>query len=129
MTARANPTSELNVTPMLDVLLVLLITFMAATIQTRPTIDVNLPQPCAGVCEAGDEDIVLEVLPGPTYRVNRTDVPPSQLRGYLTSVYRGRPTKILQVGGDPHVSYNEVIAAMDVAKSAGVSVIGILPKR
>jgi biopolymer transport protein ExbD len=125
--ASRGPNFELNVTPMLDVLLVLLIIFMAVCIQVHRSIDVTLPIPCAGKCD-GDTPIVLEVLPGPEYRVNQRSVPGSQLLQYLVGVYRGRPDRIIQVAGYPNVRYADVIAAMDIAKSAGVKAIGIAPK-
>jgi biopolymer transport protein TolR len=129
MTAKSGlaATSELNVTPMLDVLLVLLIIFMAASMRVRHTIDANLPQACAGQCDGGTP-IVLEVLPGPTYRINRSRVPRGTLAQELARVYRGRPDKTLQVAGRPGVSYNDVVMAMDVAKASGVQVLGIVPK-
>jgi biopolymer transport protein ExbD len=124
--ASAIPTSELNVTPMLDVLLVLLITFMAMALPVHHTIDAQLPQECAGAC-AGGSEIVLEVLPGPTYRVNRSPVPANDLATRLSAIYRDRPEKIIYVAGDRHVSYQEVITAMDVARSAGVRVLSVAP--
>jgi biopolymer transport protein ExbD len=109
---------------MLDVLLVLLIIFMYLTLQTRSTMTAQLPTPCAGACEAGPT-IVLEVLPGPTYRVNRAPVPAEELARRIEAIYTGRPDKVLQVAGHPGVSYQQVIAAMDVARGAGVRVIAL----
>jgi biopolymer transport protein TolR len=119
--------AEPNVTPMIDVLLVLLIVFMMAAIQVHRTIDTLLPEPCSGGCE-GTEQIVLEVRPGPSYRINQTVVAPEDLLRRLTNIYEARPEKIIQVAGRPGVRYQDVVAAMDVAKSAGVRVIGIVPK-
>jgi biopolymer transport protein ExbD len=129
MTARRvdGPNFELNVTPMLDVLLVLLIIFMAVSIQVHRTIDAQLPVPCTGACD-GQAPIVLEVLPGPAYRVNRRPVAADQLLPYLLGVYRGRHDKIIQVAGYPAVRYDDVVKAMDIAKSAGVDAIGIAPR-
>jgi biopolymer transport protein TolR len=129
MTANTSalPQSEPNVTPMLDVLLVLLIIFMAATIQVHRTVDVQLPQPCVGVC-AGGSQIVLEVLPGPAYRINQAAVPTERLHARLLAIYGDRPEKILQVAGYPGARYEDVLAAMGVARAAGVRVIGIAPK-
>lgn len=64
---------EPNVTPMLDVLLVLLIIFLTAVPWRKATMDAVLPQPCDGIC-GSNAQVVLEVLPGPTYRINRTPV-------------------------------------------------------
>jgi len=119
--------STINITPFTDVLLVLLIIFMAASIRVRLTIDGNLAIPCAAVCE-GTESIVLEVLPGPTYKINKTPVPAEALRAQLASIFAARPDKIIQVAGHAGVKYQDVINAMDIAKSSGVLVIGIAPK-
>jgi biopolymer transport protein TolR len=119
--------AEPNVTPMLDVLLVLLIIFLAASVRIVPTMDVQLPEPCVGAC-AGGSAIVLEVLPGPTYRINNTPVEAPQLAARITDIYRGRPDKTIQVAGSPRVSYATVVEAMDIAKSSGVTVIGVSPK-
>ena len=120
------PTSELNVTPMLDVLLVLLIIFMAMAVRMHHTIDAQLPDVCVGAC-AGGSQIVLEVLPGPTYRVNRSAVPANELAERLRAIYRDRPEKIIYVAGDRRVSYQDVITAMDVARTAGVRVLSVAP--
>lgn len=114
---------EMNVTPMLDVLLVLLVIFMLMAMRTRQTIDAQLPLPCAVACE-GDTPIVLEVLPGPTYRLNQSPVPAADLARRLADVYAGRSDRTLQVAGRG-VTYQQVIAAMDVARGAGVRVIGL----
>ena len=123
----AVPASEMNVTPMLDVLLVLLIIFMAASIRVHLTMDGELPLACAGVCD-GTSSIVLEVLPGPAYRINKAAVAPDALREKFLSIYAGRPEKIIQVAGYPGATYQDVVNAMDVAKSAGVRVVGIAPR-
>lgn len=119
--------AEPNVTPMIDVLLVVIIVFMVAMVRVYHTMDVVLPSPCAGTCEAS-EQIVLEVLPGPRYRVNKQPVSAEALPGELKRIYSARPEKIIHVAGDPYVRYDDVVAAMDVAKSAGVRVIGVAPK-
>ena len=118
--------SEINVTPMLDVLLVLLVTFMAAVVTFHRTVDVSLPVPCTGSCE-GAPTIVLEVFPGPSYRVNRTPVAPGMLAATLRGVYANRPDKTIQVASGAGVSYQNVVDAIDVAKTAGVAVVGIAP--
>ena len=116
--------ADLNVTPMLDVLLVLLVIFMAA-VQVRRAMDVQLPQPCEGACRGDETQIVLEVLPGHVYRLNHALVPPSDLPGRLRAVYAGRPNKVLQVAGARSARYQDVLSAMDLARAAGVRVIGV----
>ena len=125
--ARAVPTSEVNVTPMLDVLLVLLIIFMAVTVQVHRSVDAVLPEECPGVCESNGQPIVLEVLPGPTYRINQAPVLASELAPRLRAIFDNRPEKIIYVSGDRRSRYQEVVTAMDVAKTAGVRVLSIAP--
>jgi len=119
--------AEPNVTPMIDVLLVVIIVFMVAMIRVSHAMDVVLPSPCVGVCEASAQ-VVLEVLPGPSYRINKRPISEHALLAELRRIYSPRPEKIIHVAGDPRVRYEDIIAAMDVAKSAGVRVIGIAPK-
>jgi biopolymer transport protein ExbD len=125
--ARVSPSNEPNVTPLIDVLLVLLIVFMIAVVRTNRTMNVQLPQPCGSACDAGDA-IVLEVLAGPAYRLNGTDVKPAELRDRLTAVYAGRPNKTILVAGAPGVRYQDVMTSMDIARFAGVTAIGIAPR-
>jgi biopolymer transport protein ExbD len=119
--------AEMNVTPMLDVLLVLLVIFMVVSIRLHRTVDASLPVPCTGAC-GGTAQIVLEVLPGPVYRINKATVPASALRDTIASIYAARREKIMQVAGYPGVSYQDVVSAMDIAKGAGVTVLGIAPR-
>jgi biopolymer transport protein ExbD len=118
--------SDMNVTPMLDVLLVLLVIFMAA-VQGRPALDAVLPIPCAGACRGGDAAIVLEVLPGRVYRLNGAPLAGRDLVAQLQAAYAGRTDNVLQVAGHRRSSYQDVMAAMDAARSAGVQVIAIPP--
>jgi len=119
--------SELNVTPMLDVMLVLLVIFMAASAAMHHTIDVSLPQTCFDLCD-GPGPITLEVLPGPVYRLNGTAIARAALASTLRQVYVNRPEKIMYVAGQPGVTYETVVDAIDRARSNGVRVIGISPK-
>lgn len=119
--------AEPNVTPMIDVLLVVIIVFMMAMVRVYHTMDVQLPETCSGACEAS-QPIVLEVMPGPAYRINRRAVAEADLLGELRGIYWARPEKAIQVAGYPMARYSDVVAAMDVARAAGVRVIGIVPK-
>ncbi len=124
-------TNEINVTPMIDVLLVLLIIFMMAVPMMRKAIDLQLPDPTPQQVAANQpvNQIVLQVLPRGQYKINTEDVSKDRLAARLKEIYDPRPEKIIFVKGDPKVKYQDVIQAMDVARGAGVKVIGIAPKQ
>jgi biopolymer transport protein TolR len=123
-------TNEINVTPMIDVLLVLLIIFMMVIPMSRKAIDLQLPDPTPDDTNSGPppSQIVLEVLPGNTFKINSQPVTKSELAKKLKDIYDPRPDKIIFVKGDPTVKYSDVITAMDVARGAGVKVIATTPK-
>jgi biopolymer transport protein ExbD len=123
-------TNDINVTPMIDVLLVLLIIFMMIIPISRKAIDTQLPDPNPAPPSAAPppSQIVLEVLPGDVYSVNKENIPKAQLGTRLKAIYDPRPEKIIFIKGDPKVKYSDVIYAMDAARGAGVKVIGVPPK-
>jgi biopolymer transport protein TolR len=125
-----NLSNDINVTPMIDVLLVLLIIFMLIVPQARKALDVQLPDPNPQQVAASQasNQIVLEVLPGGQYSVNKEPVSKDRLPARLKEIYDPRPDKIIFVKGDPKVKYQDVIFSMDIARGAGVKVIGVPPK-
>jgi biopolymer transport protein ExbD len=122
-------TNEINVTPMIDVLLVLLIIFMVIVPAQRKAVDVQLPDPTPSVQPANSTStqIVLEVQPN-GYSINKEAVTKERLAARLKEIYDPRPEKIIFIKGDPKVKYQDVIYAMDLARGAGVKVIGVPPK-
>jgi biopolymer transport protein TolR len=122
--------NEPNVIPMIDVLLVLLIIFMAALPSMRKAIDIQLPDPNPQQAPPNQQSnqIVLEVLPGGVYAINTEKVDKARLGPRLKEIYDPRPEKIIFIKGDPTVKYQEVIEAMDIARGSGVKVIGVPPK-
>jgi len=122
--------NEINVVPMIDILLVLLIIFMAALPSMRKAIDIQLPDPTPSQAPANTQSnqIVLEVLPGGQYSINTEKTDKAGLGPRLKEIYDPRPEKIIFVKGDPTVKYQDVIEAMDIARGSGVKVIGVPPK-
>ena len=126
----SNLSNDMNVTPMIDVLLVLLIIFMMIIPMSRKAIDTQLPDPNPQQqqSQVNPDQIVLEVLPDDKYAINKEPIEKAQLYTRLKAIYDPRPEKIIFVKGDTMVRYETVIFAMDQARGAGVKVIGIPPK-
>jgi len=122
-------TNEINVTPMIDVLLVLLIIFMVIVPMSRKAIDLQLPDPnpVAAPPSPPSDQIVLEVCTD-SYAVNKQAIAKDALVNRLKEIYEPRPDKIIFVKGCDTVKYQEVIFAMDAARGAGVKVIGVPPR-
>jgi biopolymer transport protein ExbD len=121
--------AEPNVTPMIDVLLVLLIIFMLIVPMARKAIDLQLPDPNPIQSSTPDnQQIVLEVSADGSYMINKSPVAPDGLAQKIHDIYDLRPDKIIFVKGDPAAKYQTIISAMDVVRGAGVKVIGIPPR-
>jgi biopolymer transport protein TolR len=119
--------SEINVTPLIDVLLVLLVVFFLINLlQMRLVQDVQVPPPVPATAEL-EPQIVLELLPGSGYAVNQQPVPAESLLAYLAQIYERRPSKLLFVKADTARRYQEVIDAMDLARAVGIQTIAFVP--
>ncbi len=121
--------SEINVTPMIDVLLVLLIIFMITQPLSRMVMDVQVPPPDTPQTNTPPSaQIVLELLADGSYAINSQPYPKDQLEAQLHAIYDPRPVKLMFVKAAPTRIYQDVVEAMDIARGAGVQVIGFTPK-
>ena len=120
--------SDINVTPMIDVLLVLLIIFMIVQPLSRMAFDVQVPpEQQAKAKQQQSSQIVLELTPDGGYMINKNLVPFSQLDAKFHEIYDQRPAKLLFIKAAPNRKYGDVVQAMDIAHGAGVQVIGFTP--
>jgi biopolymer transport protein ExbD len=117
---------QISVTPMIDVVLVLLVVFMLA-MQFFAFIPVNVPPPESAARHRADPQVVLELRADGSYALNGMVVVLSALPGRLRTLYGDGGRRILYVRAAPTRKYWEVIEAVDVAKGAGVPVIGYMP--
>ena len=121
--------SDINVTPMIDVLLVLLIIFMITQPLSRMALDVQVPPPDeTTVTKTPPSQIVLELGNDGGYAINGQPVPKDQLDAQIHAIYDQRPAKLLFIKAGANRIYQDVIEAMDVARGAGVQIIGFTPK-
>jgi biopolymer transport protein TolR len=121
--------SDINVTPMIDVLLVLLIIFMITQPLSRMAMDVQVPPPdTPQTNKTPPNQIVLELGDDGGYNINGQPVPKDQLDTQIHAIYDQRPAKLLFIKAGPNRIYQDVVEAMDVARGAGVQIIGFTPK-
>ena len=121
---------EINMTPMIDVVMVLLIIFMVVQQGLQRGLSVQVPPPGDGrsAPRVSPDNLVLELEPGGRYLLNRQPVAPERLARELGAVFAGRTRKVLFVRGAETLTYGEVVSAVDASRAAGVQVVGLVPR-
>lgn len=118
--------AEINVTPLVDVMLVLLIIFMVSAPLMQQGIQVDLPKAAATTLDDQQEQVVLVITKDKRLMINKNEFPVVGLRTKLAAIYANKPTKEIFIQADQNVAYGFVAQIMAEVKRAGIAKVGLV---
>ena len=118
--------SEINVTPLVDVMLVLLIIFMVTAPMMQQGVQVNLPKADTKAMNPAEETVVVTVDKNNKVFINKEETPVGDLRSKLTDMFATRTKKEVFLKADASVPYGEVVRIMADIKGAGIERLGMV---
>jgi biopolymer transport protein TolR len=118
--------AEINVTPLVDVMLVLLVIFMVTAPMMQQGVQVNLPKADTKAMTPLEETVVVTVDKSGKVFINKDEIPAADLRGKLTGMFAAREKKEVFLKADAGVPYGEVVRAMADIKGAGIERLGMV---
>lgn len=125
------PKAEINMTPMIDVLLVLIIIFMVITPNIPKGLDALVPQPNPNKVQTqtpNDRTIVIQIDAMKNLKINQDDVTEFTLGPRLEDIFKSRNERVAFVKGDPDLDFKEVAKVIDIAKGAGIDKVGLITR-